>query len=96
MATKKPSVATQLKNLKIEHAALQQYVGKIEKDLAAQKQTNDYTNKSRNESQAEVDQAHSLLDVLPGVGRKSEPNEYGGTTAYTLSTRIAAFLAKRA
>ena len=95
MATKKPSAITQLKNLKIEHAALQQQVGKLEKDLATAKSNYDYAIKERTAMQGEVEQAHSLLDVLPGVGRKSDPNEYGGTTAYTLATRIAAYLAKR-
>ena len=95
MATKKISLATQLKNLKIEHTALQQLQEKTAKERDSEKSSKDTWYKQREEAQNELNQMHSLLDVLPGIPRKSEPGEYGQCTTYALATRMAAFLANR-
>jgi len=96
MSTKKPTIAAQLKALKIEHAAQTQEVAKLAKQLEDAKRTADYSTKSRDEAQAELNQAHALLDALPNaIPRQSEPGEYGGRTNHALATRIGAWLAVR-
>lgn len=96
MSTKKPSIATQLKTLKVEYAAQAQEVSKLTKQLEDAKRNSDYTTKSRDDAQAELNQAHALLDALPNaIPRQSDPNEYGGRTNHALATRIGAWLAVR-
>lgn len=95
MATKKKSAVTLLKELRIEHAALTQEVSKLTKERDTERSNKDYNYKQNQEARAELEQAHALLDALPGVGRKAEMGEYGHQTTYGLVTRIGAFLAAR-
>lgn len=94
MGARKPSVATQLKNLQKEYAAQAQQVEKLTKELASNKVAQDSWYKKSDEYKAELDQAHALIDALPGsIPRKSEPGEYGQQTTHALMTRLAAWLA---
>lgn len=92
MATRKPSAATALKNLKVEHAALQQQAAKLEAELKNKTAESDRWYKSRGEFEAELQQAHTLLDALPGaIPHDKDGNSYGGKNA--LMTRLAAWFA---
>lgn len=93
--TKKKSQTAIIRDLTAELAAARQLIDKLTKERDSEKSNKDSFYKRMEEAQREIEQTHALLDVLPGVGRKSEPGDYGGFTVYTLSTRIAAFLAKR-
>lgn len=68
-----------------------------EKELTTAKSTSDSWYKQMNGLQSEIEQAHCLLDALPGaVGRKSPPSgDYGHQVTYALMTRLAAWMAAR-
>lgn len=92
MSTRKPSVATQLKNLKVEHAALQQLHAKTEKERESEKSNKDLWYKKNQETEAELAQCHTLLDALPGaIPHEKEGGSYGQKNA--LMTRLAAWFA---
>lgn len=91
MASKKaPSAATQLKNLKVEHTALQQLQEKTARELAEKARQYDYSYKANQDLEAELNQCHTLLDALPGaIGAKQDD----GYTKNKLMTRLAAWFA---
>jgi hypothetical protein len=94
VSARKPSVATQLKTLRAEYAAQTQQVEKLTKELASEKSGKDCWYKKHEESKAELEQAHALIDALPGsIPRQSEPGEYGQRTQHALMTRLAAWMA---
>lgn len=94
MGARKPSVATQLKTLRAEYAAQAQQVEKLTKEAASAKSSSDAFYKRSEEYKAELDQAHALIDALPGsIPRQSETGEYGQRTTYALMTRLAAWMA---
>lgn len=96
MATKKKSAATQLKELRIEHAAAEQLVGKLTKERDSEKSSKDVWHKRSEEANNEIEQVHAFIDALPGAIARTVPvGEYGGRISHGLMTRLAAWLAVR-
>jgi septal ring factor EnvC (AmiA/AmiB activator) len=95
MSTRKPSAATQLKNLRIEHAAVQQKTTALQKELDTQKQRHEQTSRTLTEAQAELTQMHVLLDAMPDAIPRKPVDSDSWTPAYPCSTRLAAWLAAR-
>lgn len=97
MSTRKPSVATQLKNLKIEHAAQQQLLDRTAKERDSEKSSKEYNGRELEKARAELDQMHALLDALPQpILRKPEPSDSCAyPQPFTAATRLSAWLAAR-
>lgn len=98
MATKKPSVATQLKNANIELAAMRQQVEKLTKDAGYNKSLNDNLRSEKEELQNELDQLHGLLDAMEGTAPRKTigKDRWGSDTEINnkAMTRLASWLAK--
>lgn len=92
MSKRKPSIATQLKDAKVELAAAQQKIGKLEKDLESEKANRTYASAARDEAQKEVTQIHEFLNAIP-----NPPADKGadGYTKISAMTRLSVFLATR-
>lgn len=89
MATKAPALSTQLKaqSAKIEE---------LEKKLKQSEDSKNSYYRERGDLQAEIEQVHALLDVLPGAaGRKTEHEESYYRKDITAMTRLASYLAHR-
>lgn len=96
MATKKPAITTQLKNANARVAELEKELEAAKKDAANQKASSDSWYRKNNETQAELDQLHSLLDALPGcLPRKQQGEESWRAIEHAAMTRFASWLAVR-
>lgn len=97
MATKKkaPSIPAQLKELRAEHAALQQQAKKLETDLSQKESMRGHYQRTAEKAEAEVEQVHAFLDSVPGAIERKVTGEYGVTTERAAMTRLAAWLAVR-
>lgn len=98
MATKTPTLSTQLKTVKAEILALQEKITKLEKDVKQQSEYKDMYFRQKSELEKEIEAVHSLLDVLEGtIPRKTIPDtsQEWNTVKHDMMTRLAAYLAKR-
>jgi uncharacterized protein YhaN len=96
---KKPSLQAQLKDAKIELAAAQQEVSKLQKELESDKRMKDHYAKESADAKAELQQIHAFLDAVPNPPtRKTDPNVTGEYSASNVAvlTRLTVFLATRA
>ena len=76
MSVKKPSIATQLKTLRVEHAAQTQEVEKLKKELESAKSMQSHYSKNADEANKQLEQLQVLIDSLPGAIRRREDGEY--------------------
>lgn len=90
-----PSVVTQLKNLRVEHAAVQQEVTKLQKEAERAASTHAYVNKAKEVAEAELAQMHALLDALPNAIPRKPESADGYVQPHPCSTRLSAWLAVR-
>jgi len=75
------------------HDKLNEKYAALEKELATQKSSNTYTLEARNRCEAELEQAHAVLDGVEGAPAREYPGEYGSTKQRNVVTRLAgAFL----
>ena len=89
MSKRAPALTTQLKNAQIE-------IESLKKKLENETQYKDTYNKGKAEAEAEIEQVHALLDVLPGAaGRKTEHEEAYHRKDIKMVTRLASYLAHR-
>lgn len=95
MATKKISVAAQLKAIKVEHAAQTQEVVKLRKELEQANGYKKWADDAKVKAQAELEQVHCFFDAMgeQTVARKT-PAEYGQNDNSAM-TRLSVFLANR-
>lgn len=93
MASKKPSITTQLKAAKAEAAEQKAHAEKLQKDLASANQTLDmYRNRNTN-AEGELDQIHAFLNAVPNPPAEKLEGSYNKLGAMT---RLSVFLATRA
>lgn len=89
MSNRKPAASTQIK-------ALQTQVADLEKKLKQSEEMKLHYSKKSEESEAQIEQVHALLDVLPGAaGRKTEHEESYYRKDINIMTRLASYLAAR-
>jgi len=96
MSKKKPAASTLLKAAQSEISDLKMQIEKLTKERDNEKsgQKTFYEKSARLE--AELEQIHMLLDVLPGAApRKSEDEDRWRQKEHTLMTRLASYLAAR-
>jgi chromosome segregation ATPase len=70
-----------------EVVSLQEEVGKLRKELESSKSSYTYKSKQCDVAEAEIEQAHAALDILPEAPPKEYEKEYG-KGKHTLSARI--------
>jgi len=92
MATKKPSVATQLKAAKNEIAFLANELAAVKKAKESAESNKDYYYKEKTSLQKELSDIHDLIDVLEGAIPKRKDGEYTDTP---VMLRLASWLANR-
>ena len=96
MAIKKPAITTQLKNANARVVELEKELEAAKKDATNQKASSDSWCRQHNETKAELEQLHSLLDALPGcLPRKVQAEESWRSTEHAAMTRLASWLAVR-
>jgi chromosome segregation ATPase len=89
MTTRKPAASTQIK-------ALQAQVAELEKKLKSSEDMKLHYSKQATEADAQIEQVHAFLDVLPGAaGRKTEHEESWERKPIGVMTRLASYLAYR-
>lgn len=89
MSTKKPAFSTQVKSLTVQ-------VADLEKKLKQETESKDRYSKAQDVAEAQIEQIHALLDVLPGAaGRKTENEESYYRKDINVMTRLASYLAAR-
>lgn len=99
MAAKKKSIATQLKDAKIELAAAHQKINAQQKELEQDKRMREHYSSEFTKATNELAQIHAFLDAVPNPpARKTDPNLTGEYTASNIATltRLTVFLATRA
>ena len=89
MATK-PSIATQLRNAKIENTAQAQEVEKLKKQLADKENLLKYASTRATDAEGEVKQIHAFLDAVPNPPADKLADGY---TKVSAMTRLAVYLA---
>lgn len=95
---RKPSVATQLKDAKIELAAAHQKIAALQKEGESDKRMKEHFSKEAEAAKAELQQIHAFLDAVPNPPtRKTDPNVTGEYSASNVAvlTRLTVFLATR-
>lgn len=71
-------------------------VVKLEADLKKETQMKELHYKAKLDAEAEIEQVHALLDVLPGAaGRKTEHEDSWSRKDITAMTRLASYLVVR-
>ena len=66
------------------------------KKLKEAEDTREMWHKQSNETQKQLDEAHSMVDLFPGApGRQSDESDSYRRTTYTLSARLAGWMATR-
>lgn len=96
---RKPSVAAQLKDAKIELAAAHQKIAALQKEAESDKRMKDHYAKEAMDAKNELQQIHAFLDAVPNPPtRKTDPAVTGEYTASNVAvlTRLTVFLATRA
>lgn len=89
MSTRKPAASTVIKGLQAQ-------VTKLEAELKRETQAKDSFYKLKQDAEAEIEQVHALLDVLPGsAARKTDGVNSWEQKEITAMTRLASYLALR-
>lgn len=87
-------------NIKRLNATVQELVGaneRLSKDLKSATDLRDHYSRANNDSIAQIEQMHALLDVLQGpASRKTDAEESWMRKDVAIMTRLAAYLASRA
>lgn len=75
--------------------ALSEQITKLTKDLESAKGTSKYHEGLRQEAVGELEQAHAMLDGLPGAGPRKTPQPEGSYSdvRLTVTTRLTTYLA---
>lgn len=78
-----------------QYNALSERVDKLTKDLESAKSTSKYHEGQREKAEGELDQAHAMLDGLPGAGPRKTPPPEGSHSdvRLTVTTRLTTYLA---
>lgn len=90
---KKVSVAKQLKDSKVEVAALAAKLAELEKKLTQETSYKEMYSRRASEADAEVESMHDILDTMQKAPARRVEGKYRDTS---LSVRFAGWLASRA
>lgn len=84
------SQAEKLRQLRV----LPEQLAKMQKEIASEKSSKEYYSRQNDEARKELEDVHTVLDVIPGALPRKDPTDQYGRT-YSVTLRLTVYLANQ-